>query len=404
MFPVDRVRTLLGTRKPMHPLPRDFYVDPDFYEADLDVIFHREWIFAGHTFELDAPGKYMTMQIGRYPILIVRGQDGAVHAFHNVCRHRGSRVCTQEKGKARRLVCPYHQWTYGLDGTLLSARNMGAALDRTEYGLKRVHCETVSSYIFVSLSRTPRDFDIFRESVEPYLTPHNLENTKVAYESSIVEHGNWKLVIENNRECYHCGANHPELLRSFVENPTVAGIEASDQESAVTAHWQRCEAAGFPSRLKLDREGQFRLTRAPLKQGTESYTMSGAPAVQKPLSDTNGCNLGALLLFHYPSTWNHFLGDHAISFRVLPLGPNETLLTTKWLTHKDAVEGKDYDLDDLIKVWTATNQEDQRVVEEASRGVASPAFEPGPFSPETEAGPNQFIDWYCSIMQARLAP
>lgn len=403
MYQADRVRALLESRRPMYPLQRDFYVDPDFYQADMDAIFHREWIFAGHTFELDKPGKYMTMQLGAYPLLIVRGRDEHIRAFHNVCRHRGSRVCARSKGTATRLVCPYHQWTYDLNGALLSARRMGNGLESGRYGLKPVHCEIVNSYIFVSVADVPRDFNMFRESVRPYLLPHDLEHAKVAFESDVIERGNWKLVFENNRECYHCDANHPELLRSFVENRTVAGIEASDQDEEVTAHWQYCEAAGFPSTLKLDGDGQFRMTRVPLKRGTMSYTISGAPAVKMPLGNAEGRNLGALLMFHYPSTWNHFLGDHAVTFRVLPMGPNETLLTTKWIVHRDAVEGTDYDIDELTRVWSATNEEDQRVIEEVSRGVSSPAFEPGPFSTETEAGPNQFVDWYCRVMTAGLA-
>jgi Rieske 2Fe-2S family protein len=403
VFQNDRIRTLLQSRKPFHPLPRDFYVNPDVYEADLESVFHREWIFAGHTFELEQPGSYMTLQIGAYPIIVVRGRDGEIRALHNVCRHRGSRVCTKKNGRASRLVCPYHQWAYGLDGNLLFARFMGGEFDKKAYSLKPVHCETVNSYIFVCLSDTPRDFELFRENVAPFLVPHDLENAKVAHESNVIEHGNWKLVFENNRECYHCDVNHPQLMRSFVENRTVAGIDASDEDSDVTAHWARCETAGFPSTLNLDRDGQFRMTRVPLAQGTLSYTMSGMPAVRTPLGNAGDRDLGVLLMFHYPSTWSHVLGDHAISFRVLPLGPNETLLTTKWIVNKAAQEGRDYDIDNLVNVWTATNEQDKQVVEQAAQGVSSPAFEPGPFSQEVEAGPNQFVDWYCRFMSARLA-
>lgn len=403
MVRTDRIHALLQSRKPFHPLPGPFYVDSEVYEADLQSVFHSEWIFAGHTFELEQPGSYMTLQVGEYPLLIVRGRDGLIRALHNVCRHRGSRVCTQTSGRASRLVCPYHQWAYNLDGTLSFARHMGPDLDKAAYGLKPVHCETVNSYIFVCLADTPRAFDTFRKSVEPFLAPHDLDNARLAHETNVIERGNWKLVFENNRECYHCDANHPQLMRSFVENRTVAGIEASDEDSDVTAHWLRCEAAGFPSTLNLDRYGQFRMTRVPLASGTLSYTMSGLPAVRTPLGDAGDRDLGVLLMFHYPSMWSHVLGDHAISFRVLPLGPNETLLTTKWIVNKTAEEGRDYDIDNLVNVWTATNDQDRQVVEQAAQGVSSPAFEPGPFSPEVEAGPNQFVDWYCDFMAARLA-
>jgi Rieske 2Fe-2S family protein len=401
MADYNKVRALMQSRKPSHPLPGAFYVDPDIYEADLDCIFYREWVFAGHTFELEKPGSYMTLQIGRYPIIVIRGRNGEIYALHNVCRHRGSLVCTQENGRASRLVCPYHQWSYDLDGRLLFARSMGDGFDKEMYGLKRVHCEVVNSFIFVCLAETPRDFATFRNSLSAFLSPHKLDNARVAHETSIVEKGNWKLTLENNRECYHCKANHPQLLRSFVENPTVAGQGASEQDSEVTAHWARCERAGFPSTLQLDEDGQFRMTRIPLAEGTRSYTMSGEPAVGIPLGEAGDRDLGALLMFHYPSAWSHILADHAVTFRVLPISPTETLLTTKWIVNGAAEENRDYRVDDLIEVWTATNEQDKQIVERASIGVSSPAYAPGPFS-EEEGGPNQLIDWYCSFMSKQV--
>jgi Rieske 2Fe-2S family protein len=124
--------------------------------------------------------------------------------------------------------------------------------------------------------------------------------------------------------------------------------------------------------------------------------MSGKPAVRRPLSDEVPPDLyiGALLFFHYPGCWNHVLADHALSFRVLPAGPGLTQVTTKWLVHRDAVEGVDYDLEDLTKVWIATNSQDQRIVEENQFGVSSPVFRPGPYSELHEGGVMQFLDWY----------
>jgi Rieske 2Fe-2S family protein len=110
------------------------------------------------------------------------------------------------------------------------------------------------------------------------------------------------------------------------------------------------------------------------------------------------------LLFHYPSTWNHVLGDHAVTFQVLPIGPMQTQVRTKWLVHKDAVEGKDYTIEDLTHVWLATNSQDQRVVEENQLGIRSPAYEPGPYAPTHEDGVTQFVDWYCRAMQRGLGP
>lgn len=401
----SKLKTLefINQRLPRHALSRELYKDEDVYAQDLEQIWHKEWIFVGHTFEVEKAGQYLTVQIGDYPVLIVRDGKGEVRAFHNACRHRGSRICSKEKGKTAKLVCPYHSWTFDLDGKLIFAANMGDKFNNDEHGLLPVHCETVNSFIYVCVAESAPDFDLFREQVSPFLTPHNLENAKVAYESNLVEKGNWKLVFENNRECYHCDANHPELLNSFVENLSVAGV-GGEEDPELAEHWQRCEDAGFPSRMVMAESGQYRMTRIPLFQQAVSYTMDGKPAVaNKRLDDSDESNLGALLYFHYPNTWNHVMGDHALSFRVLPLSSGETLVTTKWLVPKDAVEGEDYDIDRLTKVWLATNDQDRQLVEETFRGVSSPSYRPGPFSDITENGVCQFVDWYCDTMKNKLS-
>ncbi|MDE1464248.1 aromatic ring-hydroxylating oxygenase subunit alpha [Spartinivicinus poritis] len=393
--------SLINQRKPRHGLSRELYLSSAVYQDDLEQIWHQEWIFAGHTFEIEKPGEYITLQIGNYPIVIVRDSSGDIRAFHNACRHRGSRVCSKAKGKVAKLVCPYHSWTFDLDGKLLFAGNMGEQFNKSDYGLRPAHCEIVNTYIYVCVAEHAPDFSQFRDAVSPFLSPHQLENCKVAYESNLVEKGNWKLVFENNRECYHCDANHPELLNSFVENLSVAGV-GGDEDPELKAHWERCEAAGFPSRMVMDQQGQYRMTRIPLFNNASSYTMNGKPAVNKRLDHSSEPNIGALLYFNYPSTWNHFLGDHALSFRILPLSPGETLVTTKWLVHQDAQEGIDYDLDNLTKVWLATNDQDRQLVEETFRGVNSPAYIPGPFSDIAENGVCQFVDWYCDTMKSKL--
>jgi Rieske 2Fe-2S family protein len=397
-----QVLELVNLRKPRHAFTRELYRDDVVFRQDLEEIWHKEWIFAGHTFELEKAGEYMTIQIGDYPVVIVRDDKGQVRAFHNACRHRGSRICAESKGKVARLVCPYHKWTFGFDGKLMYAGNMGEKFNNDDHGLMPVHLEVVNTYIYVCVAEEAPDFEAFRNDVTPFLAPHNLENCKVAFESNLVEKGNWKLVFENNRECYHCDSNHPELLNSFVENLSVAGVgDGGDPE--LVAFWDKCESAGLPSRMVMGENGQYRMTRIPLSKDAVSYTMNGKPAVNGRLDDSGEEDIGALLYFSYPSTWNHFLGDHALSFRVLPLSSGETLVTTKWIVPKDAVEGVDYDIENLTKVWLATNDQDRQLVEETFRGVSSPSYIPGPFSDIAENGVCQFVDWYCDTMKQKLS-
>jgi len=399
----DTMLAELQARRSGMSLDRKFYTDPDFYRLDLETIFTRDWMFAGHDCEIPGPGDYLTMQIGDYPIIVLRGRDGAINALHNTCRHRGSRVCAAKKGTAKRLVCPYHQWTYDLDGSLIRARQMDSGLDKTKLGLKPVHCQSVGGYIFVCVAPVAPSFEPFQAQVESYLAPHKLSDAKIAFESTIVENGNWKLVWENNRECFHCAANHPELCRTFPQTPTVSGVEGAMSNPEIKAHWDRCEALGLPSVFQLSESGQYRSSRVPLLDNAVSYTMSGQAAVARPLSDAiTEPRVGSLLIFHYPSTWNHVLSDHAVSFQVLPIGSMQTQVKTTWLVHKEAVDGKDYTIEELTQVWLATNDQDRRVVEENQIGIRSPAYEPGFYSPDDESGVMQFVDWYCRTMQRGL--
>lgn len=400
----NEMLSLIRSRRQGWSLEQPFYTDPDFFRLDMELIWYRDWLFVGHDCEVAKPGSFFTVQIGTYPVVVVRDREGKIRAFHNSCRHRGSRVCTTAKGTSARLVCPYHQWTYDLDGKLLFARQMADDFDPSAHSLKPVACESVAGYIFICLADELADFQPFRTLMEPYFAPHKLSEAKIAYESTIIEKGNWKLVWENNRECYHCAGNHPELCKTFPEAPSVTGVNGADSDPEMVEHWEKCEAAGLPARFRIDEAGQFRATRAPLLRDAVSYTMTGKPSVRRNLSDrVNADRIGTLMLYHYPATWNHVLIDHAVTFRVIPLGPEETAVTTKWLVNKDAVEGVDYDLQELIHVWTETNDQDRRIVEENAFGIRSPAYEPGPYSELHEGGVIQFVEWYAHFMEPRLS-
>jgi Rieske 2Fe-2S family protein len=390
----------LDRRTQGRTLESAFYGSPEVHAFDIDQVFTRQWLFAGHECELAKPGDFFTLQVGPYPVVVVRGNDGAIRAFHNSCRHRGSRLCPEPHGERVKLVCPYHAWTYDLDGKLLFARDMGPDFDRADHGLHPVACADFAGYVFICLAQTPPDIGPLQAMAEAYLGVHDLKHAKVAHESVIYEKGDWKLVWENNRECYHCAPNHPELCRAFPLTPGVSGVNGADDAPEIAAHWRACEAAGLKSQFQISPDGQFRFARMPLKEGAESYTLSGRRAVRRPLSDKvpADLNIGSLLFFHYPGCWNHVLGDQALSFRVLPAGPGLTQVTTKWLVHKDAVEGVDYDLAELTQVWNATNEQDRRIVEENQIGVASPAYRPGPYCAVHEGGVIQFLDWYAGAV------
>lgn len=398
-----QISALLKAHPRNHALARPFYTDPDIYQADLDLIWYRDWIFAASVAELSKPGAYVTLQLGSYPVIVVRGADGEIRAFHNLCRHRGQRLCPKASGETIKLVCPYHQWTYETDGRLLWARDMDADFDATKYGLKPVHCANAGGMVYICLADVAPDFAPLAEAANRYTAAHRPQDLKVAYQSRIVELGNWKLVFENNRECYHCAGSHPSLCRTFIDDPDLFGSGDTPSSAAGLAHVERCEDAGLPSSFLMSEDGNWRFVRIPLVGDAVSYTMDGKAAAPK-LPQVPFADAGALLFYHYPNSWNHFLSDHVLNFRMLPISPTETEVVTTWLVHKDAVEGRDYDLDRLKEVWIATNDEDRRVVEENQAGINSPAYEPGPYSSNQESGVIQFIEWYMATMASRIAP
>ena len=191
-------------RPHQHGLPGFFFHDAAVYGTELELIFNREWLFAANDAELPEPGNYITLTVGAHPIAVIRGLDGTIRAFHNICRHRGHRVCTGVRGKAKaggkRLVCPYHQWVYDVnDGALLSAREMTDTLDKASLGLKPVRLEVANGYIFVCLADEAPEFGPVRDMLELYSEPFDLCKTKVAHQTRFIEKANWKLVWENNR-------------------------------------------------------------------------------------------------------------------------------------------------------------------------------------------------------------
>lgn len=399
----EATANLLHERDRHFSLPQAFYNDPRLFALDMQEIFTKEWLFAGMTCEIPAKGNFMTVEVGDNSVIIVRGAEGRIHAFHNVCRHRGSRLCVKDKGKVAKLVCPYHQWTYELDGRLLFAgTDMGDDFDLSSYGLKPVHVRSAGGFLFISLAEQPPAIDDFLATLETYLEPYRMDEVKVAAESSIVEQANWKLVIENNRECYHCNGAHPELLNSLQEFDDTDDPRATESYKALVARKQAdWEAEDVP--WQLARIGKRnRLTRTPLLDGTVSMTLDGQPGCRKLMGRLTSPDMGSLRILHLPNSWNHFMGDHAVVFRVLPLGPQRTLVTTKWLVHKDAVEGVDYRPDELRRVWDATNDQDRRLAEENQRGINSVAYQPGPYSETYEFGVIDFVDWYSERMLSNL--
>ncbi len=283
------------------------------------------------------------------------------------------------------------------------AEHMGEKFDRCKHSLKSVHVQNLAGLIFVCLAdEAPADFAAMRAAMEPYLLPHDLPNTKIAAQVDIIEKGNWKLTMENNRECYHCVANHPELTISLYEygfgyqqSPANAeGMEAFEKTCiARAAQWEALNLPSAEIEHLLATTG-FRTQRLPLDRSGESQTLDAKVASKKLLGKFEQADLGGLSFWTQPNSWHHFMSDQHLHVSVIPLSAGETLVRTKWLVHKDAQEGVDYNVENLTAVWNATNDQDRVLVEYSQRGAASSAYEPGPYSPFTEGLVEKFSAWY----------
>lgn len=383
-----RVLELLGCSNGDYTLPQAFYTDPDLYDFDVTAIFTRSWLMIGFEVELPEAGSYMALTIGRCPIVVVRGRDRVIRGFHNTCRHRGAQICADGHGRNMKLVCPYHKWTYELDGRLIGAARMASDFKSEDHGLRALQVELLGGCIYVALTEEAPDFGPFRAAVAPLLAPYKMGDAKVVFESTLVEKANWKLVMENARECHHCAACHPELRRSY---PVGVGRDFADSEQfrGFAARMSQLELSVAPV------EGAWwHAERYPLNPGMESLSMDGKAVVARRLVDIEDKEIGALWWALEPNIFCHAFSDYAFMFSAIPVGPQETHVVSKWLVHRDAVEGIDYTIDSLIEAWTKTNLQDRDLAENNQRGVNGLGYQPGPYSQEAEDFVIRFGNWY----------
>lgn len=393
-----RIRNLLDERRAGHSLPQPFYTDADIFALDMEAAFETSWLMIGFSAELPKPGNYLAMTIGRTPIVILRDRGGVIRGFFNSCRHRGAQICANGSGRAAKLVCPYHQWTYDLDGRLQHAGQMADDFDPEAHPLRPIHVEVVAGAIYVCMAETPPDFAPFRRALEPMIAPFRFEDAKLAHQYVLVEKANWKLVMENGRECYHCAANHPELGISF---PVGITAEFSAEDSARMRNY-RMRMAEHGLEVGPDDGSWWQIARFPLNEGIISMSSDGAPLVKKPMLDLDGGDVGSLRFAIEPHNFCHALGDYLFMFSVFPVGPEETHLVAKWLVHKDAVEGVDYEVASLIETWDMTNRQDRDLAENNQRGVNGIGYVPGPYSPGAETFVLRFVDWYCERIRSYI--
>ncbi|WP_299051009.1 aromatic ring-hydroxylating dioxygenase subunit alpha [uncultured Nocardioides sp.] len=383
----------LAPTTPGWSLPASYYVDERVLALELETVFLEGWLFAGHTCEVTEPGQYLLFEIGDDSVIVVRDTEGVLHAHHNVCRHRGSRIRDEPRGQVRALMCPYHQWTYGLDGQLRAARLMGDGFAKGGVRLGAVAVRELAGLVFVSLAEEPPSFAPMATAVAAQLGPHRLESARVVHRASYSVRANWKTLVENNRECYHCRSNHPEFLESNFEFGSHGDPRRNDSyDDALATAYDRWRSDGLqPADVSFPDGESFRVSRLPLRDGFVTESMDGAP-VAPPMGEV-GPSPGSLRLITLPTMWAHANLDYAMTTRLTPVGVDRTDVEVCFLVDADA-EDSDVDLERLTTVWTATSEQDWELCEANAAGIRSRGYLPGPLSPVVEASVQHFLDWY----------
>jgi Rieske 2Fe-2S family protein len=395
----NEIANLVARQKHRFSIEQPFYRDTDIYECDVERVFLNSWLYAGHHSEIPNVGDYFLFDFAGESVIVVRSGEDEIHALLNVCRHRGSRVCIESKGCAKRLMCRYHAWTYGLDGELIAARTMNEPFDKGEFGLKQIHVRRLDGMIFVSFASDPSPFDPIVEALADCLSAYDLENAKVAHRQSYPIAANWKLAVENYCECYHCAPAHPEY--SAAHSLAMPEARYSDEMDTVMA---RAPACGLSDKT-LNRTyknavgfgADYSYERYPLLRGHVTGSKDGGPLA--PLMGSIRDYDGGTTDFQVgPVTFALAYCDHIVLYRFTPLSVDKTDCDITWLVNGSAQEGKDYDLEKLTWLWDVTTIADQHIIERNQQGINSRFFQPGPYS-EMEDFTWRFVEWYLDVVK-----
>lgn len=423
------LETLIDAQPQGHSLSRAFYCDPDLFALDIERVFRRRWLLLDHASRIPRRGDYFVTEVAGESLIVVRDENDAISVLFNVCRHRGSRVCLEKSGHAARFVCPYHAWSYGLDGRLLAARQMPEGFDRQSSGLRRCQVEVVEGLIFVCLGDEPAlDFGPVRRAITPFVELHGIAHAKVAARETFRTQANWKLVVENFLECYHCLHAHPEYCTVNAVVKLIAN--ASPQASAeYLGYWEKWKVgrdaaslaevivSSSPSDETFDPRRPYAIAHASLRTGGERkavYAALRTPINEGYLSMTQDGRPVAPLMGRFKefdggktSVSVDYIGrmtaanDYAALFRFVPVSPGVTDFEIIWLVREDAVEGKNYDIERLTWLWHVTTAQDKVLAENNQRGVESHAYVPGPYS-LLEDSVNRFVQWYLEQVDPRF--
>lgn len=357
-------------------LRSEFYTTEAIFQQERERIFFREWFCVGREEELPNSGDFLQLELAGESVLVVRTRQGDIRAFYNICRHRGCRLALGDAGKPEHaptagatgtfpgvIRCSYHSWTYELTGGLRSAPFVNDQLDKAEFGLYPVGVATWGGFIFLNL--TPDEAAAEGRTLESqiggamaYAANYPLADLRIGQRIVYDVQANWKVVLENANECYHCGGIHPELCEVVPAFKAHGGAE-----------------------LDLD-------NGIPHREGAYTLTWSGTSS-RPPfpgLDPHEQVNHKAYLVV--PNVHLSFSPEHVAVFNFWPQGVDRTRIVFDWLFHKDEVAKPDFDPSDAVSFWDVVNRQDWAICEEVQRGSTSRRFERGFSAPQEDGEHN----------------
>lgn len=350
-------RTVEAYREGARTMPREYYTSAAILAEERERLLPRLWHCAGRASRLAQPGDYLVREVAGESIIVVRGRDGELRAFFNVCRHRGTRLCSAVSGTLSETIqCPYHAWTYALDGRLLGAPHMQdvAGFDKRDFPLHRAAVVEWEGFVFINIDEHPQPFAEWFAPMLHRLSRYGLGALKVGHSVSYDVHANWKLVFQNYSECLHCPMIHPELstvlpyqsgANDLIEGPFLGGyMEIMAPNESATLTGRACGRLVNPALPDADRKRAYYYTLMP-----------------------------NMLLSIHPDYVNYYI--------VTPVSPDRTTVESEWMFSAENETGPAFNPGDAIAFWDVTNRQDWHIVEQSQLGIASRRYSPGPYSP-----------------------
>ncbi|OAN27466.1 aromatic ring-hydroxylating oxygenase subunit alpha [Mycolicibacterium iranicum] len=360
-----------------------YYTSAEVFAAEQEHIFENTWFCAVRSSDLALPGKFKKVQVGRESVLLIRGRDGLLRAFLNVCRHRGAQLCMESEGEVKRtLRCPYHSWTYALDGKLMAAPNIGtltddegAPIDRYRYGLVPVALTEWLGYAWVCLSDTPPPFeDVLTETTRTLgdsdaINRYGIGGLDVGHRVVYDVAANWKLIVENFMECYHCSSIHPELVGVLPEFARGLAAQAN---------------VGLGAEFGPDVAG---------------FTVDGGQGFDRLPGITDDQDRRYYAITVKANVFINLVPDHVIFHRMYPVAADRTVVECDWL-YTGEVVGSDRDVSRSVELFHRVNVQDFDACERTQPAMSSRAYRNGGVLVPAEHHIAEFHHWVMSRLAA----